>query len=60
MDEIEWPDKPKHEPSADQRSMAQTFMGWYVSFREQGFTEAQAIRLIGEVVRAGRDDIGDA
>lgn len=41
------------EPHADIRQMAGTFWQMYVALTEQGFTEAQAIILVGNMLRPG-------
>lgn len=42
------------EPHADMRKMAAIMMQTYVAFREQGFTEGQAMYLIGQMIQAQR------
>lgn len=45
-------DKPRTEPSADLRLMASQFHQLFVALRDEGFTEKQALVVIGEVLRA--------
>lgn len=43
----------KHiEPSADLRLMASAFMQMYVALTHEGFTENQALKIIGQVIAA--------
>lgn len=42
---------PGEEPNAATRQMAKAFRQMFVALRQEGFTEKQALALIGEVLR---------
>lgn len=46
------------EPSSSSRSLARTLRDWYVALRAEGFTEREALDLIGQLLtaQAKRDD----
>lgn len=49
------------EASADNRQMAKTLRGIFVSLMQEGFTERQALELIGQLMAAGmKGQAGDA
>ena len=45
-------DPIKHEPAADLREMAAALYGMFVALVDQGFTEQQALVIIGQVIAA--------
>lgn len=42
----------RHEPSAELRQLAGTLYGMYVALVDQGFTEQQALIIIGQILAA--------
>jgi hypothetical protein len=49
----------KVEPSADQRAMAKMFFQMFVAFVDEGFTERQALIMIGQIMAANRPEPTD-
>jgi hypothetical protein len=45
-------DRPKMEPNADVRSIANTLRQMYVALLDEGFTEQQALVLLGQTISA--------
>ena len=43
-------EKPKTEPSADIRQATSAMWQVYVSLRDEGFTEKQALEIIGHIL----------
>lgn len=44
--------QPKMEPNADMRSIANTMRQMYVALLDEGFTEQQALVLLGQTITA--------
>lgn len=42
----------EEEPPANFRQMARTFRDMYIALVKEGFSEAQALRIVGEMVTA--------
>lgn len=40
------------EPAADLRAAAKAYFGIFVALTQEGFTEPQALIIIGEIIRA--------
>ena len=38
------------EPAAEHRELAATVWGTYVALRKEGFTEAQALAIVGQLI----------
>lgn len=44
------------EPSADMRALASTLWQMFVALTAEGFTEQQALVILGNVIAAGKND----
>jgi hypothetical protein len=43
---------PRYEPSADARAFAKQIRDWYLALLAEGFTEAQALTILGTLLAA--------
>lgn len=46
-------DRPKTEPNAELRQLASVMWQTYVALIDEGFTEQQALTIIGQMLAAG-------
>lgn len=47
-------ERPKTEPSADLRTLAATCWQTFIALRDEGFTDTQALTIIGQMLIAAR------
>lgn len=53
-DDLRFTLRPTTEPSADLRALASTLWQMFVALTSEGFTERQALVVIGQVLSANR------